>query len=189
MRGDRLAAALIGAIVVSSPAAATDSSPWTVIPHPKKCVQGLYRQPMGAFAAMLFCDDAAGSTLAVICYSGNVCDQAPWRWASRFWQEELWARDVTGFGWDPDGKCLYVSTSGVYGDGGLFALDLPGKKATPIAPNLHGRPATKNRPSTQIVEVNPAKGYLDYTVNYFDAALGRPATEAASVPLGRCGKK
>ncbi len=190
MRGDWLAAAVVGATVLANTAAGAGGPDWTVLAYPKKCGQGLYRQPAGgSFAAMLFCDDAAGSTLGVVCYSGDACDQAPWRLANRFWQDELWARDVTGFGWDPDGRCLYVSTSGTYGDGSLFALDLTGKKTTPIPRVLRGRPAANSRPSAEIVEVNPAKGYLDYRVRYVDAASGRPTSEVTSIPLGRCGQK
>jgi hypothetical protein len=190
MRCDRPSAVLIVAAALVSAAAATDKSPWTVAAHPKKCVGGLHRQPAGGeFAAILFCDDAAGSSLGVVCYSGNACDQQPWQLANRFWQDESWARDVTGFGWDPDGRCLYVSTSETYGDGRLFALDLRTKTATPVVAKLHGQPATSSRPSTEIIAVNPAKGYLDYKVHYFDAARDHPTSELVSVPLGRCGQK
>jgi hypothetical protein len=188
MRGRWLRAVMAGLGVLASLGVGGDDSPSVVVAYPRKCAQGLYRQPGGAFAAILFCDDAAGSSLGVVCYSGSVCAQSPWQLSSRFWQEERWARDVTAFGWDPDGTCLYISTSEIYGQGDVYALDLPKQKATPIPIKVQGVVAPRTRPSTQVMRINQPKRLLEYRVDYADAVTGSPRSEVASIPLGRCGQ-
>ena len=94
---------------------------------PGNCVTGLHHQTDGPFAALLFCEDALGDYLAVVdldpirapaTYDGK------WTLNDRYWHEEIWGSDITGFQWSKDGKKLYVSTEGVYGAGGFFELDL-----------------------------------------------------------------
>jgi hypothetical protein len=156
-----------------------------IVTHPRLCKPGLYPQPGSAFAALLFCDDAQGSTLAVACYTGSACDRAPWELAARFWQEQRWARDVTAFAWDPDGTCLYVSTGEVFGDGRVFALDLLRRMAVPLLPKIAGQVTANSRYSTELSRMN---GALEYRIEYFDVLSGATRSEVVAVPLGRCGR-
>ncbi len=157
-----------------------------VVAYPRVCKAGLYPQPLGKFAALLFCDDAAGSTLGVACYSGVSCEKPPWQLAARFWQEERWARDVTAFAWDPDGSCLYVSTSGIYGQGNVFALDLPRQKATVLPVKVSGQLRPKTTYSTELLRTSDT---LEYKIEYGDVLTGGRRTEVVAVPLGHCGRK
>jgi hypothetical protein len=188
MPGHWLKWLILGVAALAGTPAGADDSPSVVVAYPRKCIQGLYHQPGDAFAAVLFCDDAAGSSLGVVCYSGSTCDQSPWQLASRFWQEERWARDVTAFAWDPDGTCLYVSTSEIYGEGDLFALDLLKQKVIRVPLQIQGKLQAKSRYSTEIVRVNTVTQQLEYRVEYADAVSGGPKSEVAHVPLHRCGR-
>jgi hypothetical protein len=40
-----------------------------------------------------------------------------------------WATEVVSFAWSPSLEFLYVATSGIYGDGGLFKLNLKERKS------------------------------------------------------------
>jgi hypothetical protein len=188
MRGRWLSWLALGVGALVSTPTGADESPSVVVAYPRRCTQGLYLQPGNAFAALLFCDDAAGSSLGVLCYAGSACDQPPWQLASRFWQQEPWARDVTAFAWDPNRTCLYVSTSEIYSDGDLFALDLLKQKATRIPFQVQGRLQARGRYSTEILRINASKQQLEYRIQYFDAVAGAPRSEVAGIPLGRCGQ-
>lgn len=94
------------------------------------CRSGALEQPGGPFLAYVFCDGALGTQIGVVL--AGLTDLAEpwsgWRPDQRFWQEEPWATDVTSIAWDPFGNTLFVATSEVYGDGGVFALDLANRK-------------------------------------------------------------
>ena len=108
---------------------ATRSTPKPVVVM-GACKPGLHAAPEGPFAVFLGCEDALGSYLTVV-YSGlmGVADGA-WRIdGERFWYEATWGEDVTSYAWDSRGQGLYVATSGIYGTGGVHALDLRGRRS------------------------------------------------------------
>jgi hypothetical protein len=93
------------------------------------CEHGLSKQPQGHFFVFVFCDGALGSNIGVILSDPGVADDPgvePGSWSinQRFWQNGPWVLDVTSLAWDPFSDRLFVATSGVYGDGGVFVLDL-----------------------------------------------------------------
>ena len=55
-----------------------------------------------------------------------------WYTTDRFWQDAAWAADVTSFAWSPTFRYLYVATSGIYGKGGVFTLDLKNRTSSQI---------------------------------------------------------
>lgn len=100
---------------------------------------GEYKNPNGPFAVYLFCDMGLGTNIGVILIEpgaggGKIGLQpkSQWKVNKRFWQDPLWATDVTSFAWCPSGKYLYVATSMTYGDGQLFKLDLLYKAIEPV---------------------------------------------------------
>jgi hypothetical protein len=112
-----------------------DSSSYLIQPQIENCQHGLHAQPNGGpFSVFLFCDDALGSNIGVILTQpgagpGKIkltADQSwdQWNTNDRFWQDKLWATDVVNFLWSPSLRYLYVATSGIYGNGGFFKLDL-----------------------------------------------------------------
>jgi hypothetical protein len=112
----------------------------------KNCIAGLHSQPAGGpFAVFVFCDDALGANIAVINISpgagpGTIRLDGPrkdwnfWHVNDRVWQEASWATDVTSFAWSSDLRLLYVATSGIYGSGAVYRLDLVARKAEKIFP-------------------------------------------------------
>jgi hypothetical protein len=110
----------------------------------KNCISGLHPQPAdGPFAVFVFCDDALGANIAVINISpgagpGAIRLVGPrkewnhWNVSDRIWQEASWATDVTSFAWSSDLCLLYVATSGTYGTGAVYRLDLVARVATKI---------------------------------------------------------
>jgi hypothetical protein len=102
---------------------------------PRDCKPGLYRQPTGPFAVLLFCEDAQASHAGII-YLENMRGPINGSWAisDRFWQEPQWAADVTAFVWSQDGKTLFISTAGIYGEVGVFRLQLLERRATRLFP-------------------------------------------------------
>jgi hypothetical protein len=106
-----------------------DTPAYVVQAYPKVCKHGLYEQPTKEFSVFLFCDDAQGSNIGVILTRagvGPVEGEPAYKWgtAKRFWQSGPWVTDVMSFTWSQSGRFLYVATSPIYGDGGLFELDL-----------------------------------------------------------------
>ncbi len=115
------------------------------------CNHGLHKQPNGPMAVILFCEDAIG-TYIVLVYYDTMGGPVPvsfyeklseteketyykiWSLENRVWQNPLWASDVTSYAWGPDGTKLYVATSQVYGEGGLYELDLVRRRHKQIAP-------------------------------------------------------
>lgn len=105
----------------------------------EKCQHGLHSQPKNGYSIFVFCDDALGTNIGIILSKRGVFpadSKQPnlWGTTKRFWQDGTWATDVQDIFWSPSGKYIYVSTSGVYGDGGLFELDLEKKKFSRLFP-------------------------------------------------------
>jgi hypothetical protein len=181
--------ALLAPVHLAGSAPIRDSAP--VGTYPKVCKHGLYQQPKGGpFAAMVFCDDAVGSHLGVVCYApGSQCDERPWSLDNRFWQDTAWANDVTAFAWDPSGRCLYVSTDEIYGAGDVFVLDLVKRTSVALQLHLKGRIVANGRYSSTLTRVDLDKHRLEYTVEYFDESRQKPASETNWIELGKCGKE
>jgi hypothetical protein len=162
--------------------------PMLFLTYPKVCTHGLHLQPgAGKFAVMLFCDDAEGSQLGIICYQPG-CEETPWSLSDRFWQDAAWATDVTAFAWDKNGKCLYVSTSEVYGTGEVFALNLPERRYVKVLPPLNGRLVENGRYATTLKAMDTTRNVLTYDVEYFDSVRARPVREPKSLALPACGR-
>lgn len=119
--------------------------------HKDGCNQGMYKQPNGPMSLILFCNDALGTYIGLVYYddpegpaseqfynrlseSEKVTYYKVWSLSNRMWQDSVWASDVTSYAWGPDGTKLYVATSGIYGSGALYELDLIRKKHKQIAP-------------------------------------------------------
>ena len=125
---------------------AQTSTPYLVQAQSEKCQHRLHPQPnRGPFSVFLFCDDALGSNIGVILtepgggpgamkLTGDmVWDK--WYTNDRFWQDKLWATDVVNFLWSPSLRYLYVATSGIYGHGGFFKLDLKERSFIRLLPD------------------------------------------------------
>lgn len=132
-------------MLIASIAASAQEYSWQQAPG--NCVPGLHSSPKGPFSVMIYCEDALGVYLAVIRVApmGAPADQSgKWSLEDRYWFDPLWASDITGFKWSSDGRKLFVSTSEIYGSGGLFELDLFKRKATQLLPE--GEPVSINKP-------------------------------------------
>ncbi len=57
-----------------------------------------------------------------------------WMLGNRMWEDCGWGADVTSFAWGLAGNNLYVATSNIYGEGGLFSIDLINRKASKLYP-------------------------------------------------------
>ena len=116
----------------------------------------IIRQPNGPFAAMIFDEDALAIHLCVIYYDhmGGPINEK-WDISERAWCNGKWGSDITSLYWCPSGKCLYIGTSLVYGDGGVFRLDLYNKKFTKVYPPANltptGKEGKKYVSSTEII--------------------------------------
>jgi hypothetical protein len=139
MKSNRYACVLIAltVILLDTTAVGQTSSPYLIQASQTPCKHGLHPQPKGGpFSVFLFCDGALGSNIGVILTERgagpgkielsrtNVWDKWKWDTNDRFWQEKEWATDVENFAWSPSFRYIYAATSGIYGDGGFFKLDL-----------------------------------------------------------------
>ena len=148
------------------------------------CEDGFYRQPGNRmFAVGLFnCNSALGRRIVVLCAQPlGECILPPWRGDHTAWQQEMWAQDVTGFAWDPNGKCLYVSTGETYGTGNLYALNLATRRARAVPFKLKAPPAT-NR-GTTVRWIDREKARLDFLIDYYDWKNQRHWSEPDSIAL------
>jgi len=95
----------------------------------------IYRQPNGPFVIYSFPEMAQGNYIGIIFHDimGGPL-KGKWKIANRFWQEGTWCEDVINFAWSFDGKFLFVATSSIYGDGGLYKLDLYNKSYEQLYP-------------------------------------------------------
>jgi hypothetical protein len=98
----------------------------------------IIKQPNGPFVVIFFNNYAHGYYIGVTWLDmmrGPGHGKGVWRMVDRFWQEAEWASDVTSFAWSADSRYLYVATHGVYGNGGLYRLDLYARQARLIYPS------------------------------------------------------
>ena len=127
----------------SSSSASEETYLFQFRPPRKNCPHGLHQQPNeGPYSVHVFCDGALGVNNGIILTErgagpGKLEIPGPyktWYWYphDRFWQELKWAADVRSFAWSPSFRYAYVATSFVYGDGGIFKLDLMYKRAEEI---------------------------------------------------------
>jgi len=114
---------------------------------------GLNKQPNGPFAVYYCSEYSQGNYIGIIYYDriGGPQNNTKWGMSNRFWQDKEWGSDVNNFVWGLDGKYLYIATSNIYGEGGIFELDLYNKVARKIFPlnNLLNLSYT-----TEIIDVN-----------------------------------
>jgi hypothetical protein len=148
------------------------NSPISVYPH--VCQEGIYSQHKGSFFKLaVFCDDAAGTNIGVIFHSVGNKD-----W---YWQELQWSQDVTAFWWSPGYKFLYVSTSGIYGSGAVYELDLVNRKARKALPK--GYPPTAGTYTSEIMRYNTESNSLECKVEYFHRDKKEPVSEIIKIPV------
>ena len=98
--------------------------------YPKVCKQGEHKQPYGYFSVYVFCDDALGSNIAIFAreiHNPVLGPSANYDLGKRFWQGEPWSYDVVSFAWLSESQLL-LSTSGIYGSGSVYVLNLYEKK-------------------------------------------------------------
>lgn len=146
----------------------------------KNCVSGLHLQPAGGpFAVFVFCDDALGVNIAVINVSGGAgpgkikLDTSNKEWGhwwvnDRIWQEAPWATDITSFVWSSDLRLLYVATSGIYGTGAVYRLDLVNRVATRILPVPSDGLDPHYGTTARIESIMPETGEVVVSLSRFD---------------------
>ncbi|MBN1254180.1 MAG: hypothetical protein JXA50_02800 [Deltaproteobacteria bacterium] len=132
----------------------------------------LIKQPNGPFAVMVFQEYALGVHIGIIYYDqmGNPLD-GKWWISERFWDDRNWGSDITSLCWGSDGKFLYVGTSQIYGDGGLFRINLFEKQYTRIYPESAKTPP--NISMTEIISVNRTERKMKVKVFQNDFATER----------------
>ena len=169
-------------------------APYLIQAQSNNCEHRLHPQPdNGPFSVFLFCDDALGSNIGIILtepgagpgamrLTGNmVWDK--WYTNDRFWQNELWATDVVNLLWSPSLQYLYVATSGIYGDGGFFKLNLKERSSISLVPDpsadyynrLEGEYFTK------IEKVDKEKGLISVGLYMYEETVTRVSLE--EIPL------
>jgi hypothetical protein len=86
---------------------------------------GLYKQPNGKYSLYYFDESALGNSIGII-YSKSMSGpiDGNWKIEDRFWQDSDWAMDVVSYCLLKERNNLLVSTSGVYGTGKVYILDL-----------------------------------------------------------------
>jgi hypothetical protein len=109
----------------------TVAAVYRFVDSPKRII----RQPDGKFAVVVFPESALG-THCIVAYFGVMGSpkEDSWRINDRSWQSDVWSSYVTGMAWSPNGRLLYISTDGTYGDGGLFQLDLRQRSFVKVFP-------------------------------------------------------
>ena len=158
------------------------------------CNQGMYKQPNGPMALILFCNDALGTYIGLVYYDSpegpaslqfyNRLSETEkktyykvWSLENRMWQDPIWASDVTSYAWGPDGTKLYVATSEIYGSGALYELDLVRKKHRQIAPTGHNAKLNDPGPGYTITRIDKEKSKLFYKLDPWDQLPGETSKE------------
>lgn len=135
--------------------------------HLHKSKAHLVKQPVGPFAAMIFYEDALGVQVGVIYLDiMGIPVQGKWHLSDRFWQDKKWASDATSIAWSSEGSYLYVATSSIYGDGGVFQLDLFEKKSERIYPKKEA--TNLGILHTEIIDIDKSENILKIKVTYDD---------------------
>lgn len=106
-----------------------------VISLNKACQPGLHPLEKSQFSLYLSCEGALGNYVGII-MSGNWSQfgNAKWDIGNRFWYEAGWGKDVTSIFFHKEDSTLYIATSSIYGNGGLYKLDLINKKSYLVYP-------------------------------------------------------
>lgn len=157
---------------------AKDQNRYLVHVSPRSCTHGLHAQPNdGPFSVFVFCDDALGVNIGVILTEpgsgpGKLKLEGTKTWdkwnnTDRFWQDSTWAADVTSFAWSPSYRYLYIATSAIYGDGGVFKLDLKNKKSSRIPNSEFGN-------HSNLID---SKGIFKTTITEFDVNTNKMTIE------------
>ncbi len=157
------------------------------------CNPGLYKQPNGPMAIMVFCEHALGIYIGLVYYdnmAGPIPDEfykklpeaekktyKTWSLDNRMWQAPIWAADVTSYAWSPDGNKLYVGTSDIYGSGGLYELDLVRRQYKQIAPAETEASMEKPGLGYIITRFNMEKGNLCYKTAPWNTDQHKPQEE------------
>jgi hypothetical protein len=104
----------------------------------------IIKQSNSPFAAIIFNENALAIHTCIIYYEnmGSPVD-GKWDISERTWCNRKWGSDITSLYWCPNGRCLYIGTSLVYGDGGVFRLDLYDKTFTKVYPSKSLSPTGK----------------------------------------------
>ena len=110
----------------------------------------IIKQPNGPFAAIVFDEYALAIHTCVIFYENmGVPVEGKWSISERTWCSDKWGSDITSMYWSPDGKSLYLATSSIYGDGGVFKLNLYNKKFIKVYPTA--KKGSKYVSATEII--------------------------------------
>jgi len=125
---------------------------------PVNCSNGAQFQPEGRYAIYVFCDDALGSNVAIFLHDLGGLYDGKYKLGKRFWQGEEWAYDVTSFYWLPNKNHLLIATSGIYGSGSLYILNVSKQEAIVLY--------QLDEAVLQIVEVKEKEVLLKYEKNY-----------------------
>ncbi len=105
-------------------------------------------QENSPFEVYVFCEGALGRYIGIM-RKGQM--GAPniggWTFTNRFWQDDTWSTDVMSIAWVNDGKSLLVSTSEIYGEGGIYILNLESRSSRILFSNAlkNSRRFTINR--------------------------------------------
>lgn len=121
----------------------------------QNCPHGLHSQSNNDYSVFIFCDDALGTNIGIVLTKRGVSPVSSlqpnsWGITNRFWQDGPWCTDVQDVFWSPSGNFLYVATSGIYGDGGLFELDLLNREYARVFPNENDLKGVTNSFYTRI---------------------------------------
>jgi hypothetical protein len=176
-------------ILASTSVNGQSSSTYLISLSPDDCQHGLHPQPDGGpFAMFVFCDDALGVNIGLIltepgAESGTLPldETKTWIWLpnNRFWQDPAWATDVVNFMWSPSLRYVYVATSSIYGQGGVFELDLLSRTWERLVPSTANtyNVQLQNDYITRIEKLNLEDHLLSVNIYRADAAQTLIATE------------
>jgi hypothetical protein len=155
-----------------------------------QCKHGLHQQPKnGAFSVFLFCDDALGTNIGIILTERGagpgptpLPETREWRrWdtTNRFWQDRKWAADIVNFAWSPSQRYLYVATSGIYGDGGFFKLDLRERTFERLIPKSNSKYSSQLADMffTKIKKIDEQRKQILVDISLYDPKEEKVATE------------
>lgn len=147
----------------------------------QKCNHGLLQQPNGPFAVTVFCEDALGTYIGVICYAAGKCERSEypdgsirfegWALNNRFWQEKIWASDVDSIAWSPNKKSLFVATGRIYGSGSLYQLDLEKRKVKQLLPIKSETSTSNPGPGYSIINLSNDGRTLSYKIQQPDGKV------------------
>lgn len=78
---------------------------------------------------IFFCDDALGMNVSVFLKDLGAPFKGKYTLGARFWQGRLWSNDVTSYAWVEHKNELLVTSSGLYGTGSLYLLNLDAQES------------------------------------------------------------